>query len=315
MLRRALEEKYALKIGEIRTTTAVICSISTDTILDFEKQCLKPHCTFSKPIINLGYTYYDIPSEYKEELNESIAVNHRIDAYALITTFDETPIESIEPLISNDKSEIKWTFLLDWTELHQGTWLRFLSKQFESLESKGYDLKNENISVWCMNSDYMFELQKNDILWESFHFEYLQQSLRSVLLYRNGSLIYVDKKRNQLPLFEIFVKLCLHNRNDKYKSLNQFTEMSETSQVFIPFNSDSEDLIKTIDEEFQPEEVLKPDFMPTFEKVIPYSKPKDEPHLPPIGELPHFDMNKELEEAAIILKQASKKEAYAKQNI
>lgn len=45
-----------------------------------------------------------------------------------------------------------------------------------------------------MNSDYMFELQKNDILWESFHFEYLQQSLRSVLFYRNGSLIYVDKK-------------------------------------------------------------------------------------------------------------------------
>lgn len=285
MLKEILADLYKEKFPKTKTVSVVIFTTDGGLLKDFEQHCLTKEIRFQDPLVSFDYKPYKV----KDVETQSI-----LELYPLVTNYEKCNVEVLSPLLVSSNL-IKWVFLLDWSQLTQGSWMRYIETQISDLTDKGYTIDNENVVIFCMNSQYMYDIQRNDVRWEPYHFDYLQQCLRSQVYYLNGSLVYVDGERLNKDYCKLFIDLCLHEHGMDTERLKDYTEMVKFSEICIPFGMDSPELIKTLDEKFEPPRIRNKGFIEDhYERVIPSSKSTDQTPATETEGVPYLDIQKEL---------------------
>lgn len=161
-------------------------------------------------------------------------------------------ISSTEVLIKKEKKEnIRWLILLDWSIYDQQLWFEHLVTCSKQLEE--YPIK----TVLCMNSDYIYEIQKNVPSWYSYHIDYMQQALRWHCLNHGFNLLYTESKQDN---FNSLLSKYVSNTFEE-----EDVEMAKTTKLLIPKGSDSLNLIKILDDSFNENECC----VEKFREVIP----------------------------------------------
>ncbi|KAL3230955.1 hypothetical protein RNJ44_00594 [Nakaseomyces bracarensis] len=291
MLEELLKELYDKNFPEEELLPVVICSQSAVELKYFELQCFEGRIKFQDPVTSFDYFPYKV--------DDSVSQNTTLELYALITSFDRTHSKTFSKILDDKKDRVKWVFLLDWTQMCQGTWMRYINNQLNDLIENGYTIDNSNIIIWCLNSNNIYDIQRNDVRWEPYHFDYLQQCLRSQIYYVHGSLVYHNSERSRINYQRLFVDLCLYehdHNNTTNNKLKQYTEMVKLSEICIPFGMDSPELIQTIDENFDPSKVRSPDFIEKYyEKVIPSLELPSKHPIKVKDSIPFIDIQKELQ--------------------
>lgn len=256
----------------------VIAAPTIETLRVFEKRFLPQNCSFNNKSIDLlGYTSCNLQSEEADNAN--------IELYSLKFPLSRNKIQYLEAFLDVQSAKIKWWFLLDWGLSDQIHWLRQLSESIDTLKNEQASLMAGSITVACLNSDQIYFKLRNTTEWHSNHVEFLQQSLRSFCLLKKCSLIYSDSSDSETSRLQVFIKLLF----DNYRGIQ--TEFVNTCKLLIPYGSDTEGLIKTLDDTFDPSEVLDGDFMAQrYEKMIPRPKMSDLQGLEDIEENSPFDL-------------------------
>ncbi|CAI4048961.1 hypothetical protein SKDZ_13G4260 [Saccharomyces kudriavzevii ZP591] len=240
-------------------TTAVIHSLSSKTLHQFTTLCF-PEGTSSlldTKLVNfatIGWT---------NDLEQHCS----LDVYTLIKNGPDA-LNLLKPFLQERSSRIHWLILLDWSSNDQQLWLGELFSTFSSIKQLSDD--NE-FSVWCLNSDKIFSLQRNTTVWQSAHIDFVLQSLRSFCYFNDSSLFYIDEHRNEeedekaLGLkYQEILKHAVEGRD-----MEDYIEMVKRSRISIPKGCDSIGLIKTIDERFEPTEVEDVQFMTRYTNFVP----------------------------------------------
>ncbi|CDH10728.1 uncharacterized protein ZBAI_02514 [Zygosaccharomyces bailii ISA1307] len=257
----------------------VIAAPTIETLRVFEKWFLPQNCSFNNKSIDLlGYTSYNLQSADADDAT--------IELYSLKFPLSRNKIQYLEAFLDVQSAKIKWYFLLDWGLSDQIYWLRQLSESIDTLKNEQVSLMAGSITVVCLNSDHIYFKLRNTTEWHSNHVEFLQQSLRSFCLLKKCSLIYSDSSDLETSRLQVFTKLLF----DNYRGIQ--TDFVSTCKLLIPYGSDTVGLIKTLDETFDPSEVLDGDFIAQrYEKMIPGPKMSDLQGLEGIGENSPFDLD------------------------
>lgn len=149
------------------------------------------------------------------------------------------------------KENIRWLILLDWSIYDQQLWFEHIEECLKQL--KDYSTK----TVLCMNSEYIYEIQKNVPSWYSYHIDYIQQALRWYCLNHNCNLIYTGSKQDN------FCELLRKYLTNEFEA--EDVEMAKTTKLLIPHGYDSLNLIKTVDDTFNADECS----VAKFREVVP----------------------------------------------
>lgn len=165
-------------------------------------------------------------------------------------------ISLVKPLLSN-ANNIHWLILLDWSIYDQQLWLEHTDNCLKEIGNEG-----PRRTVLAINSEHIYEIQKDIPLWYSYHIDYIQQALRWYCLQNgNGSqgcdIIYTESKEEELGM--LFKKL-LTNRFTK-----EDIEMAQTTKLLIPTGHDKLSLIKALDDTFNEKQCT----LQKFKEVVP----------------------------------------------
>ncbi|GAV53805.1 hypothetical protein ZYGR_0AK03070 [Zygosaccharomyces rouxii] len=238
---------------------AVICAPTIETLRCFEKTFLSRGCMLSnQSMYSIGFGF--------DSLNDGIMGNRLIDCelYSVLFPLQENSLKCLESFVDVKSTAIKWWFLLDWSLEDQKFWLRKLIKSLDTLKAANANLTAGSVTINCLNTDQIYTKQKNTTAWHSNHVEFLQQSLRSFSFLEKCSLIYSDPKDPTTSNTQLFGQLLA----DNYREIQ--ADFVSATKILIPFGSDTPGLIKTLDESFEPLQVLEKGFIAQrFEKFIP----------------------------------------------
>lgn len=242
---------------------AVICAPTIETLRDFEKTFLPPECTLSnQSMSSIGFGF--------NSLHNGDTMGNRLVNYELYSTLfplEDYSLKCLESFIDLKSTSVKWWFLLDWNLDDQKYWLRKLIRSLDALKAANANLTAGSITISCLNTDQIYTKQKTTTVWHSTHIEFLQQSLRSFSFLKKCSLIYSDPNDSIRSGVQLFNQLL----NDNYREIQ--ADFVTGTKILIPYGSDTPGLIKTLDESFEPLQVLKEEFVAQrFEKLIPGEK-------------------------------------------
>ncbi|CAR27811.1 hypothetical protein ZYGR_0N02970 [Zygosaccharomyces rouxii] len=242
--------------------TVVICSPTIETLRSFEKTFLPSNCGLSNQSMHsIGFGF--------DSLRDGIMGNTLVNCelYSVLFPLQETSLECLKSFVDVKSSTIKWWFLLDWSLNDQKFWLAKLIKSLETLKAANVNLTAGSITISCLNTDHIYAKQKNTTTWHSNHVEFLQQSLRSFSFLEKCSLVYSDPNDSTRSGTQLFGQLIA----DNYREIQ--ADFASATKILIPYGSDTPGLIKTLDESFEPLQVLEQIFITQrFEEFIPGEK-------------------------------------------
>ncbi|CAL9733769.1 cytoplasmic dynein intermediate light chain Dyn3p [Monosporozyma servazzii] len=231
--------EYKVPIDPI---SLVIVYRSKDTLKSFQEQYFKDDPTIKIDSESLYMTY--TPAEICQK---------KVYIYSCVCDDKGLDwISSIEVLTKKEEKEnIRWLILLDWSIYDQQLWLEHVEACSKQLEE--YPIK----TVLCMNSEYIYEIQKNVPSWYSYHIDYIQQALRWLCLSQGFNLLYTESKQDN---FSTLLPKYVSNMFEE-----QDVEMVKTTKLLIPKGYDSLNLIKTLDDTFNENNCC----VENFKQVIP----------------------------------------------
>lgn len=252
-------------------TVLVICSPTVETQRKFEKHYLPQGCEMkNESMLLLGFT-----SATFKDVNSKGKKHHIIDMdiYSVRSPVDKSVIALLRASlgIQAETTLIKWCFLFDWEMSNQKTWLRQLSSSYDMLRGSGFKLSEGSINVICLSADQIYIKQKYTTEWHSQHIELIQQTLRSFCLLKKCSLLYTDStSAGTDDEKHLFMNLVSKN----YREITPI--FVNPTRIIIPYGSDTVGLIKTLNDTFDPSNVLNEEFISEdYEKVIPDSTIKN----------------------------------------
>lgn len=237
----------------------VVCSNSLETQHTFLRQFL---ATDSKQQSTdmIGFISEQVSfNNHADDEEDNVTLN----IYTMHLPLSSNNLDSLKIFIDSDVGHTKWLFLLDWIFHDKKRWLRDLVDSYRLLEGHGFTLTEGSSTVMCLNSSHIRELERNTTSWNMHKFEFMHQSLRSFCLLNRSSLIAADGSTDADTVREI-LKLVLRKKTEKEN------EMVNLEKLFIPWGTDSEGKIKTIDGDFPVSEALNQGFISEhFETIVP----------------------------------------------
>lgn len=243
-------------------TVVVICSPTVETQRKFEKHYLPNGCEMkNESMLLLGFTSFTV-ADVNLKGNE-----HNWDIYSVRFPVNNSAIALLEAVLDKQSETklIKWCFLFDWEMSNQKTWLRQLTSSYDMLRQSAFKLSEGSINVLCLSAEQIYTKQKYTTEWHSQHIELIQQALRSFCLLKKCSLVYTDStSAGTGEEKHLFINLVSKN----YKEISPV--FVNPTRIVIPCGSDTVGLIKTLNQAFDPSDVLNEDFIrDDYEKVIP----------------------------------------------
>ncbi|CCC69859.1 hypothetical protein NCAS_0D02780 [Naumovozyma castellii] len=189
-----------------------------------------------------------------------------LDVYMLYTPTDLETIDLMNTftkgICSTSRKLIHWIFVLDWEVPNQKSWLRYLINSFTTLQKLETEHSKTDRAVWCINSEFIRTLFRSTTLWHSHHVDFIQQTLRSFCIRKHSSLAYIDNNSKKFSIKAILKDIL---QDDDISPV----EMVDQTNILIPFGADSDSLIKTLDDAFDPTSILESEFISNFETTIP----------------------------------------------
>ncbi|CAI4050440.1 hypothetical protein SUVZ_13G4300 [Saccharomyces uvarum] len=253
------QNESVVNAEETFETTVVIYSPSGRTLHQFTTVCF-PEGT--SPALDTDLINYATIG-WTSDLDQC----YTLDVYTLIKNSADT-LDLIRPFLEKPTSKVHWLILLDWSLNDQKLWLSELFGTFNKIKQLN---DNNDLSVWCLNSSEIFNLQRNTTAWQSAHIDFILQTLRSFCHFNESSLIYVDEdsseeeeEETQKLRYQEILKGIIEG-----KDMKRHLEMVKRSKIVIPKGYDSIGLIKTIDERFEPSEVGDDQFVDKYTDFVP----------------------------------------------
>ncbi|KOG97628.1 dynein light intermediate chain [Saccharomyces eubayanus] len=240
-------------------TTVIIYSPSRKTLQQFTTICFPEGTSPALDTSLINYATIGWTSDSDQ--------CYTVDVYTLIKNSADT-LDLLKPFLQEPTSKVHWLILLDWSLNDQKLWLNELFGTFNKIKQLN---DNNNISLWCLNSSEIFNLQRNTTAWQSAHIDFILQTLRSFCHFNESSLIYVDEdssedeeEETQKLRYQEILKRIIEGRDIK-----RYIEMVKRSRIVIPKGCDSIGLIKTIDERFEPSELGDDQFLDKYTDFVP----------------------------------------------
>lgn len=161
--------------------------------------------------------------------------------YCCLVSEDYDSINLLQPFL-NEEDNFVVISLLDWMSLDQQMWLSYLQDCQDKLVA--FNKKLNLIAKWivALHSENIYSLVNDRIEWYQDHVEYIQQSLRSFALNNQDGLIYLDSRLDYSPNFSDNILQNKFTDND--------LDMVNPTKILIPFGTDSNNFILTINDKF-----------------------------------------------------------------
>ena len=190
---------------------------------------------------------------------------YKVDTWSIVSTEASKTLPMVSPLLKHRAKDTRLCFLLDWSIQTHVRWLDYILSHIEQLRKEGIDLQRGDLAILCVNADQIFELQRVTTSWHPFHIDFIQQVLRSIALFNDGSLIYVDSSEEDRDKYGDLLNGIVSKDFDASQ-----VEMVKSSKLYIPFGTDTVGFIKTVDDSFDPSAVQLSDFVTSqYERIVP----------------------------------------------
>ncbi|QLL30228.1 hypothetical protein HG536_0A00450 [Torulaspora globosa] len=248
--------------------TAIVCAPTVESLKQFEARCLPNGCNFANTTMSvLGFSSAEVDIGTTNKRRREIL---ELDAYAIsfpITAFALDYLTAFVDLKNADDYSISWFFVLDWAMPNQRFWLQELISSVDVLSSSGACIPAGSMTICCVNTDHIYTWQKNTTQWLPEHVEHIQQALRSFCLLKKCSLLYYPTLLPSSALSDSDKEAALNVLLGKLDLIS--ADLVSTSDLRVPWGSDSIDLIKRAPKSFEPSQVFTNEFKENFEAFIP----------------------------------------------
>ncbi|CCF60034.1 hypothetical protein KAFR_0I02550 [Kazachstania africana CBS 2517] len=253
-----LINKTRRKDDDTSGKTIIVCCPSKDTMYEFQKKYYPTELQESideKPTTQLQF-HYIMDTSRSEDIDRS--PHGIVNIYSMVSPVEHSTLSLLHPIIEQIRGNVQLCVVLDWSKNSQRSWLRYLNDMFKELQVFESLMQ---LHVICVNSNVIWELQRSSTSWNTRLIGFVQQSLRSFCLEKNGSLYFLQENGT----IDILTDIIHENTHDDTR-----IEMIDISKTFIPSGSDSFGLIKTIDDTFDPSIATTDEFIATqYEKAVP----------------------------------------------
>ena len=190
---------------------------------------------------------------------------YKVDTWSIVSTEASKTLPMVSPLLKHQAKDTRLCFLLDWSIQTHVRWLEYILSHMEQFRKMGIELQRGDLAILCVNADQIFELQRVTTSWHPFHIDFIQQVLRSIALFNDGSLIYVDSSEEDRDKYGDLLNRIVSKDFDAEQ-----VEMVKSSKLYIPFGTDTIGFIKTVDDSFDPSAVQLSDFVTSqYERIVP----------------------------------------------
>ncbi|CCE65577.1 hypothetical protein TPHA_0L02260 [Tetrapisispora phaffii CBS 4417] len=255
----------------------VICTPSLETLRLFNSCCLPSNFELTLESMELiGYSRGSVESKYDANKSEKTSVD--LQLYAVAVPLKKSSLQYLDVFLNNTGAgskdsgygSLEFCFLLDWEMQDQRNWLRNLQDSLAHLKSHGYKVEGDNLSIWCVNSSYIFKLQRNISSWRNYHIDLQQQVLRSFALENGCSLYNVNcESETNTDTYKTNFMAQVTREFDRVEP-----ELAYFPNIAIPTGTDTQNLIATVDSQFS-WETIKND-QEKYEMSLPAAKVKPE---------------------------------------
>ncbi|CCH60489.1 hypothetical protein TBLA_0C06980 [Henningerozyma blattae CBS 6284] len=236
------ESGLANQQNNIQNQITIICTPNNDTLQTFLECCFKPGGATLNYLDTLGYNSTSLVYEQNIIDDEIHATNNiegkdlvvannlilQTEFYSIKHPLDTQELETLSLLLKDtDETSIQWWVLLDWSIGDQSCWLNQIKSTFKTIEEFNKH-KTYEFTLWTVNSEHMYSLQRNFGLWSFSHMNFIQQTLRSLCLKFNASLIYIDTTESHAKhqcIAQAVLTNCIESTTP---------EMVNSSSILIP---------------------------------------------------------------------------------
>lgn len=268
-----LEKLYIERTKSVVNTTVVFSAFNLESLQNCQKYCFPDDCKVDNLMSMVSYKRTENYKFLKNSEELGLVKNSILDIYTNLIEFENyDSLAYLKCLLPKNEGSmnIKWCVILDWAIADQRRWLGYLRGYTERLESLGFNMVNNKVCIICLHSEKIYDLQRLTTSWSSSHIDFIQQTLRSFCLYKRCSLLYIDNgELSNEELKDVFNEVVIVGKFHKL-------EMVASSRICISEGSDSIGLIQTLNETFDPTEVMTDEFQyAKYENKIPMAITED----------------------------------------